>query len=857
MWCCGTQLQLRSLTLLRVAIARSAHSSDTRAHALCSILVTVTRSPTPLSLLSFTLLLLRQVESAVNRSEYNHDARPTVAILPTQPSNCHDPPQRSTSPKGASSSIANSMARPGVNIEHEVIDLLSDSESEDEGFARHELGFFDAQSDVDFADDYPDLEEEPLGNLRAQFYEDGHELIDLTGIPDIDVPPSDPLMVDDDEPPPPNAQAPDWNDADALVTEAGCLQMVLSVLPDISADHVLQLIHQETTDATRTIARCERLLTEILEGEPYPKESEEMKSKKRKRDNEGEDTLIDYETAERDPEIGGYEHDATELLKDEFPFVPVRHLTNVLADQKTLFKAYGVLEKQVRNYGRVANSFRRNGKSRNKRGVELELIDQGSQLPKELHAAKKKVELETAKRRKAQEAEEAEEANLQQARMNNQMGECACCFDDVPLNRMISCNGDTVHFYCMECPRRQIETQLGESRCRPKCFGVENCNGTFSRRQLQKVLGDKTFERLEHLQQREDLAAAGLDFLSECPFCDFKMECPPVEVDKEFRCQNIKCGKTSCRLCEKESHIPLSCEESKKDGQITLRHVVEEAMSAALIRHCNKCKHPFIKEHGCNKMACTHCRNMQCYVCSKNVTDYNHFGNVEAGKCPLHENVEDRHEKEVKKAAGDAMAKVRADNPGLSDADLMIKVSDRVKQAEDARKGQALAQAQRFPYHMIGDELRRFPLPPQPAGAPVQPPPAVQPRAAGALWNLLPGNPLGWNLFGAGQAHHPAPVQANRRLPGAPGNPGNVEAQGHEAQRRLLRDLENEAHEMRLRLMNMNHVQGLEAQRAALEAQRGVRLQRRRRLEQALEAPEAARRLQLAARALADADADA
>jgi TRIAD3 protein (E3 ubiquitin-protein ligase RNF216) len=34
-------------------------------------------------------------------------------------------------------------------------------------------------------------------------------------------------------------------------------------------------------------------------------------------------------------------------------------------------------------------------------------------------------------------------------------------------------------------------------------------------------------------------------------------------------------------------------------------------MSAALIRHCNKCKHPFIKEQGCNKMTCTHCRNLQ------------------------------------------------------------------------------------------------------------------------------------------------------------------------------------------------------------------------------------------------------
>ena len=62
------------------------------------------------------------------------------------------------------------------------------------------------------------------------------------------------------------------------------------------------------------------------------------------------------------------------------------------------------------------------------------------------------------------------------------------------------------------------------------------------------------------------------------------------------------------------------------------------------------------------------------------------------------------------------MAKVRVDNPGLSDADLMVKVSDRVKQAEDARKGRAGVEAQAFPYHMVGEQLRRAPMvPPVPA----------------------------------------------------------------------------------------------------------------------------------------------
>ncbi|KAL1791976.1 hypothetical protein ACET3X_009727 [Alternaria dauci] len=639
------------------------------------------------------------------------------------------------------------MAPTGIHRGYEIIDVLSDGETEDEGFARRELEDFDARSAAEFAHDYPGMDD-TIADFRTQRQANDRDIIDLTQIPDVDIPPPNAVMIEDQEPQP-KGRAPDWGEDATVVTEAACLQMVLSVLPDISVDYVLKLIQEKTTDTTRTTAQCEHFLIELLEGDPYPKESDNASNKKRKRDDDdAESELSTYEKAERDPEISGYEHDATELLKDEFLTVPVRHIMRVLKEEKTLYKAYGVIDQQVRDYAHVAKTFSLINKSRNKRGVQLQLIEQGSQIPKELHAAKKKREVEAAKRQKVKDAELAEEANLKHAEMNNEMGECACCFDDVPLNRMISCNGDTIHFYCMNCPRQQIETQMGQSRCRPKCFGVDDCNGTFTRRQLQQVLSDTTFERLEHMQQREDLEAAGLDSLSECPFCDFRMECPPVEVDKEFRCENPKCSKTSCRLCEKESHIPLSCEESKKDGQITLRHTVEEAMSAALIRHCNRCKHPFIKDLGCNKMTCTHCRNVQCYVCSKNVTDYNHFGDDVVGKCPLHENIEDRHEQEVKRAADEAMARVRADNPSLSDADLMVQVSDRVKQAEEARKGRATVAAQAYPYHMAGEQLRRAPIvPPMPAilAHGHRPPANLAPdrhRPLDAIRNMLPPNPL-------------------------------------------------------------------------------------------------------------------
>jgi TRIAD3 protein (E3 ubiquitin-protein ligase RNF216) len=116
------------------------------------------------------------------------------------------------------------------------------------------------------------------------------------------------------------------------------------------------------------------------------------------------------------------------------------------------------------------------------------------------------------------------------------------------------------------------------------------------------------------------------------------------------------------------------------------------------------------------------------YVCSENVVNYEHFGDVGRGRCPLHDNVEDRHEQEVKKAADEAMAKVRTDNPGLSEADLMIKVSDRVKQAEDARKGQAQAHANAFPYHMVDNQLQQ-----RMGHLPPPPPPPVVPGYGGVV----------------------------------------------------------------------------------------------------------------------------
>lgn len=77
----------------------------------------------------------------------------------------------------------------------------------------------------------------------------------------------------------------------------------------------------------------------------------------------------------------------------------------------------------------------------------------------------------------------------------------------------------------------------------------------------------------------------------------------------------------SCRACRKETHIPRTCEEAALEQGHSARHGIEEAMSEALIRKCNKCAMPFIKEHGCNKVRINYTMRDQV----THVTGANHY----------------------------------------------------------------------------------------------------------------------------------------------------------------------------------------------------------------------------------------
>ncbi|KAL9115297.1 MAG: hypothetical protein Q9187_007324, partial [Circinaria calcarea] len=215
------------------------------------------------------------------------------------------------------------------------------------------------------------------------------------------------------------------------------------------------------------------------------------------------------------------------------------------------------------------------------------------------------------------------------------------------------------------------------------------CKAEFGREQKHRFLDPQTIALLERLQQQDEIRIADLADLERCPFCDYAAICPPIEIDKEFRCSMPNCERVSCRLCKNDSHIPLSCKEYRRENGLTERHVLEEAMTSALIRPCPKCKVPILKEGGCNKLVCSRCRCCVCDFCGADITNtgYGHFTNGAPNSkgCPPQDDTERRNATRIEAAEKEAMAKIRLENPTLSEDDLKIKFSKEVQKSDTRR----------------------------------------------------------------------------------------------------------------------------------------------------------------------------
>ena len=109
-------------------------------------------------------------------------------------------------------------------------------------------------------------------------------------------------------------------------------------------------------------------------------------------------------------------------------------------------------------------------------------------------------------------------------------------------------------------------------------------------------------------------------------------------------------------------------------------------MTAALVRKCNNCQKPFLKEDGCNMIYCA-CGNKQCDVCSMNVQGYDHFDRTQNGtgtgkaKCPLFDDAAKRSKEEVSAAQVEAVTKILQKRTDLIAEEVIVDkdLSDNVR----------------------------------------------------------------------------------------------------------------------------------------------------------------------------------
>ncbi|PYH91728.1 hypothetical protein BO71DRAFT_43134 [Aspergillus ellipticus CBS 707.79] len=484
-----------------------------------------------------------------------------------------------------------------------------------------------------------------------------------------------------------------------LTADDSLLTQITDIFPDISQKYVEELIdrHQAPMhhgqDGRKWKARPvepditkEQIIEEILQTPCYPKQD----GLKRKI---AEIQVDDKQWMANIPNRGSplYIQLATTILAQEFLWMPVNHIRQIVNDKKELYAAYLTLYTQAnepdKQYAKLKRERQATAASPPTRNNEKTSTMEN--LKKELAASKKEAHIQADVSQKQKEEQEAELQNEEEHTRTGNLVECQCCYSDVPANRSLPCEGVEVHFFCYTCIRKSAETQIGLMKYQLQCFDTSGCQAKFSRTRLEKALGPNLMKKIDSLQQQDEIQQAGLEGLEDCPFCEFKAICPPVEEDREFRCSNPTCEQISCRICHQESHIPKTCEEARKERGLPERHLVEEAMSEALIRTCPKCNVKIVKEFGCNKMICSKCSCAMCYVCKKNITreQYNHFGRPPTF-CRTHdEAAENRSQDEIEHAQKTAIESLLAQNPELTEEELRVH-DDKAKEAPPAQQRQ-------------------------------------------------------------------------------------------------------------------------------------------------------------------------
>lgn len=180
------------------------------------------------------------------------------------------------------------------------------------------------------------------------------------------------------------------------------------------------------------------------------------------------------------------------ILSQEFSTTPMAFIDATMSQsQYRLFHAYRVLEEANRTFDPANQPYNKIKKPRpmhpqyqpenlqasiNNVAADPALVE----VLRELQAARKVKDKANEKREAEQQAELDEQANVQKAQEEGTMSECGCCFGDFPLNRMVHCDGDILHWFCRGCARQSAETEIGNSKYELNCMSMDGCKSGFA-----------------------------------------------------------------------------------------------------------------------------------------------------------------------------------------------------------------------------------------------------------------------------------------------------------------------------------------------------------------------------------------
>lgn len=471
------------------------------------------------------------------------------------------------------------------------------------------------------------------------------------------------------------------------------LREVQDVFPQIQRKFVLERYRARVAanDALDNdiVPSAMEIISEIAELDTYPREEPpEPADESVILPEDGLGVTIVYD--KNIPKNEAYRKEALRILADEFKHVPTIAINRALQEKQSLFDTFVYFNQSEVTYFDLPRDQKPYTRFKQPRIVLEKKYQRGFSEPtdsqlyvtlvNELQGAKQHEARELYQLRKSLDNEAAEAQNLLQHKLEGSLVECQTCFDDeIPMNRALMCEGNVGHFFCFGCVARLAESQIGAMKHEMMCMDSSGCKAILSVEGVGRAVPTKVVDKLAFYQQQAEISAAGIEGLEQCPHCEYKAICDPIEEDSVFMCQNPDCGKNSCRKCNEASHLPKSCEQAKKDKGLSARHLVEEARSEAMMRKCPKCRAKIIKELGCNKMVCS-CGNMMCYVCQQDISGqskdagYQHFHKA-GSKCPLYDaQGTERHDQDADAAEKEAIKKVKAQegNEDLDDKELQI-----------------------------------------------------------------------------------------------------------------------------------------------------------------------------------------